>query len=134
MPSGNYSVLKISRSRSQPGLEYEIRRSARDGVLYCTCPRWTTNQGKRGCSHLALYRKQIRRVLAIGERDSYSHDAIPVGGLVEVSDHGDSVIIRVDQVTDRDVIGIELLDDPQWKINAEGRRQHRIKDVVRILG
>ena len=49
-------VLMNVPSMSNPRKTYEIRKSNRDNVVYCTCPAWRFSKGeKKTCKHLSRY-------------------------------------------------------------------------------
>lgn len=47
-------VLAKFESKSSPGTFHEIRRSRRDGVIYCTCRGWISH---KHCTHLTKFAK-----------------------------------------------------------------------------
>lgn len=55
-----YELLAQVPSQSEPDKSYEIRRSKKDGEVYCTCPAWTKNIS-RPCKHLKALQPLVRQ-------------------------------------------------------------------------
>ena len=133
---GEYEVLRRNESRSRPGNYYEVRRGG-DDTLYCTCPRWRFNQGKKGCTHLDAYiseSKQVKR----GRQEDVRLESLHRGDVIEVVDNSGKgrvylmKFIKLD--TDRYgkvvAVGNELDQD---RTSLRGEKEAYQKQVVRIL-
>lgn len=55
--SSYYDVLLVVQSESHPDKHYEIRKSHRDGKVYCSCPAWVfkARKGDGICKHIRAY-------------------------------------------------------------------------------
>ena len=57
------TIITTVRSESNPSKTYEIRKSNRDGTVYCTCPAWKFQKVSAGqprmCKHLRGFLRQV---------------------------------------------------------------------------
>lgn len=58
-------VLQVVKSKSRPGVEYEVRLSRDRSDVYCTCPSWRFSKSSpRTCKHLVAFFERKRSAVA----------------------------------------------------------------------
>lgn len=125
-------MLKEFESKSRPGNYYEVRRGG-DEVLYCTCPRWRMNQGKKGCTHLDSYIGESKKVKA-GNGEVVDIESLRRGDIIEVATGRVYLMRFIKLDTDRFgktvAVGTELDKD---STSLNGVREAYQNQLVRVL-
>jgi len=135
MGRGEYEVLNTYESESKPGLMHEVRRGG-DGVVYCTCPRWRLNQGRKSCRHLDEYLRgaQPQQVEVVWKPIEFH--GLRAGDILECRTlAGRPMLIKFIETDEDEVIGTELLDEAlgQEKTSTSGVVYVKKTNVCRVV-
>jgi len=114
----DHTVLDRTESVSHPGIFHEIRLGA-DGITYCTCQRWTFNQGRLSCIHIDNYllRQSSWQLKPI--RQPINRGNIHVGDLLECTTPGcRPLLVVVESISTAGITGPELIDESLGQVRT----------------